>query len=200
MRKAIVVGGATLAVLVAGFTGAAAAKDRNHDHIPDRWEKRFHLSLAVNQANRDQDGDHINNLNEFRDGTNPRSSDSDGDGVPDNQENAGTIASFDGTTLVINLAVGGQLSGQVTANTRIECRTENEQENENEVEEHATASRDGSSGDGSGSGGANSGPGSSSDGSGDAGAACTMADLTPGTAVHEAELEGTTFDKVELIK
>lgn len=204
MRKIFVLGGLTLAVLVAGFTGAAAAKDRNHDHIPDRWEKRFHLSLAVNQANRDQDGDHINNLNEFRDGTNPRSSDSDGDGIPDNQENAGTISSFDGTTLVINLAAGGQLSGQVTASTEIECRTENEQENENEVESQATASNDGASGDLSSSDGSSgeSSPASSGDSQDPVSPAntCTAADLTPGTAVHEAELENGVFQKVELIK
>jgi hypothetical protein len=199
MKKAVLLGGATLALLVAGFTGAAAAKDRNHDRIPDRWEKRFHLSLAVNQANRDQDRDRIDNLNEFREGTDPRDRDSDNDGIPDNQENAGTIASFDGTTLTINLATGGQLSGQVNASTRIECRTENEQENENEVEEQATMSSDGSSGDTSGTGD-NSGPGSSNEGPGDAGTACTTADLTPGTPVHEAELQGTVFEKVELIK
>ena len=194
MKKAVLLGGATLALLVAGFTGAAAAKDRNHDRIPDRWEKRFHLSLAVNQANRDQDRDRIDNLNEFREGTNPRDRDSDNDGIRDDHENAGTIASFDGTTLVINLAVGGRLSGQVTASTRIECRTENEQENENELGDDATMSSDGSgSGDNSGPGSANSGPG-------DAGTTCTMADLTPGTPVHEAELEGTVFEKVELIK
>ena len=83
MNKAIALGGATLAVLIVGFTGAAVAKDRNHDRIPDRWEKRFHLSLAVNQANRDQDRDRIDNLNEFREGTNPRDRDSDNDGIPD---------------------------------------------------------------------------------------------------------------------
>src|SRR5258708_7805677 len=78
--------------------GVAAAKDRNHDHISDRWEKRHHLSLKVNQANRDQDRDHLNNLGEFKAGDNPRNSDTDNDGVTDGEENAGTIASYDTQT------------------------------------------------------------------------------------------------------
>ena len=88
---------------------------------PDRWEKRHKLSLKVKQAGLDQDRDHLRNLGEFRQGTSPRDADSDddglrdgkehgvgndpadkdsdGDGVKDGDENAGTIASFDGTTL-----------------------------------------------------------------------------------------------------
>jgi hypothetical protein len=190
MNKAIALGGATLALLIAGFTGAAVAKDRNHDRIPDRWERNFHLSLSVNQARKDQDRDHVNNLNEFRDGTNPRDADTDNDGIRDDDENAGVVASFDGTTLTINLAAGGQISGQVTSATRIECRTRDELQNEIESMNAATAS----------DGGGNSGPGSENSGPGEAGQVCTTADLTPGTVVHEAELAGTTFEKVELVK
>src|SRR4051812_29888219 len=51
-------------------TGSASAKDRNHDRIPDRWEKRHHLSLHHNQARRDQDRDGLKNRAEFRAGTN----------------------------------------------------------------------------------------------------------------------------------
>ncbi|MBA3865898.1 MAG: hypothetical protein H0X42_06060 [Solirubrobacterales bacterium] len=50
--------------------GLASAKDRNHDHIPDRWEQRHNLSLQVNQAGRDQDGDHLRNRAEFLAGDN----------------------------------------------------------------------------------------------------------------------------------
>ena len=53
------------------------------------------------------------------------------------------------------------------------------------------ASHDGGSGGESGDD--NSGPG-------DGGSVCTTADLTQGTVVHEAELEGTTFEKVDLVK
>src|SRR3954449_1285786 len=101
----------TCAVAVLGLLallalpGAAAAKDGNHDRIPDRWEKRHHLSTAVNQARHDQDRDHLRNRAEFLAGDNPRDRDSDDDGVIDGNENAGTIDSFDSATgrLVIDL-------------------------------------------------------------------------------------------------
>ena len=86
---------AALAMLA--LPGIAAAKDGNHDRIPDRWEKRHHLSLNVNQAGRDQDRDHLRNRAEFLADDNPRDRDSDDDGVIDGDENAGTIASFDAT-------------------------------------------------------------------------------------------------------
>src|SRR5262249_42630216 len=79
-----------LALLFAAFAGTAVAKDRNHDQIPDKWEKRYHLSLKVNQANKDQDRDTVGNLDEFREGTNPPDANSDVDGVLDaNDENEG---------------------------------------------------------------------------------------------------------------
>jgi hypothetical protein len=111
------------ALALLAMPGIAAAKDGNHDRIPDRWEKRHHLSLSVNQAHRDQDGDHLRNLGEFRAGDNPRDDDSDDDGVTDGEENAGTIASFDAASgkLVINLFNTDTVSGLVTAQTKIKC-------------------------------------------------------------------------------
>ncbi len=219
-----------LALLVVAFGGTAVAKDRNHDQISDKWEKKFHLSLKVDQANKDQDKDHVDNLNEFQEGTNPRSKDSnhngrpdgredadhdglnnmgedqtanlpddqdtDNDGIEDGAENPGTIASFDGTTLTIDIAGGGQVSGTVDSTTEIKCESEDEHESDdNEGPGTATASHDGS-GDQSGE----NESGDDNSGSGDGGSVCTTADLTPGTAVHEAELQGTTFEKVELVK
>jgi len=190
-----------LAILA--LPGTAAAKDRNHDRIPDRWEKRHHLSLRVNQAHRNQDHEGLDNREEFENGTNPRDADTDddnltdgqevevgddpndadtdNDGVEDGDENAGTISSFDGTTLTINLLGGGMLSGQVTESTEIECDQE---------DGGAQVSEDGQNQDQQG------GDERSSD-DGDAGT-CGTADLTPGAAVHEADLEGTAFTKVEL--
>jgi hypothetical protein len=89
----------TFAMLLAGLAGilvlalpaAASARDRNHDRIPDRWEKRFDLSLKVNQAHRDQDHDGLNNRQEFRARTDPRDADTDNDGLEDGDELAGTI-------------------------------------------------------------------------------------------------------------
>ena len=57
------------ALAMLALPAVAGAKDRNHDRIPDRWEKRHHLSLHRNQARRDQDRDHLRNRAEFLAGT-----------------------------------------------------------------------------------------------------------------------------------
>jgi hypothetical protein len=201
-----------LAILV--LPGLASAKDRNHDHIPDRWEKRHKLSLKVNQARKDQDKDHLRNLAEFKAGDNPRSSDSDGDGVMDGEENAGTIASFDPATgkLVITLFGGETASGLVTEQTEIQCEgvdnsgeastSSGEPEPGDDHGGHGEESGDDSGGEESGDdSGDSSGPGGSDDNGGEA-ANCTIADLIPGAVVKEAELQlengSATFEKVEL--
>jgi Bacterial TSP3 repeat len=75
-----------IALLALPGLAAAKARDRNHDGIPDRWEKRHHLSLRVNQAHRDQDHEGLDNQEEFENGTNPRAADTDEDGLNDAQE------------------------------------------------------------------------------------------------------------------
>jgi hypothetical protein len=111
------------ALALLAMPGLAAAKDRNHDHLPDRWEKRHHLSLEVNQAHKNQDGDRLRNRAEFLAGDNPRDDDSNDDGVMDGADNAGTIASFDAETgkLVIDLFGGETISGLVNEATEIKC-------------------------------------------------------------------------------
>ena len=198
---------------------AAAAKDRNHDRIPDRWEMRHRLSLGVNQARRDQDRDRLRNRAEFLAGDNPRNADSDGDGIPDGEENAGTIQSFDAESgkLTIALFGGETLSGLVNGETEIECSNENATASASDSSEGGEESGDGQGdepgdqqgeepGDDSGeageepgddSGGDDSGPGDQGQGS-----ACATADLLPGATVDEAELHlengSATFEKVEL--
>lgn len=95
MRRTLAVGVLALAA-TAGSAGTAAARDVNHDRIPDRWEHRYHLDLHVNQANRDQDHDGLKNRSEWRDHTSPRKRDSDGDGIPDPREDS----NHDGVTNV----------------------------------------------------------------------------------------------------
>lgn len=187
------------ALLILALPGAAAAKDRNHDRIPDRWERNHHLSLNVNQAGRDQDRDHLRNRDEFLAGDNPRDADTDNDGTKDGDENAGRIASFDPSSgrLVINLFGGDSLSGMVTAQTEIKCENEANDVNDDGPTHARSLARNG--GGGSDSSDDNSGPGSGGDGGN---ANCSTADLTAGTVVQEAELHtvsgSAVFEEVEL--
>jgi hypothetical protein len=73
-----------LALLI--IPAAAQARDRDHDGLPDKWEKRHHLSTKAKSANGDPDRDRVDNRNELREGTNPRRRDSDRDGRPDGRE------------------------------------------------------------------------------------------------------------------
>jgi hypothetical protein len=196
------------ALALLALPGAAVAKDRNHDRIPDRWEKRHHLSTAVNQARRDQDSDHLRNRAEFLAGDNPRNADSDGDGIPDGEENAGKIASFDAATgeLTIDLFGGETVTGLVNEETEIECSTsgsasasDSQQGQQGEDGSGDNQGEQSGSEDGEEPGDDN---GEDSSGPGNPGVPCSSADLTPGATVHEAELHlenGTaTFEKVEL--
>jgi hypothetical protein len=85
--------GVVLAALLA-VPGSAMAKsrDRDHDKLPDKWEKKFHLSTHKKSAKGDPDRDGLNNMGEFRSRTNPRKADTDNDGVNDandDQDNDG---------------------------------------------------------------------------------------------------------------
>jgi hypothetical protein len=212
-----------LALLALPGLAAARARDRNHDHIPDRWEKRFHLSLRVNQARRDQDHDGLNNRQEFLAETDPRDSDTNNNGIPDGEEGAGKIASFDAQSgeLVIDLFGGGTVSGKVTEQTEIECHSggsatasdtqgEGEAAENDEEDQQSSGSDDEqqeSYADDSGEQGAQAGDSEEQepeDGGGSGN--CTTADLAKAAeeegVVKEAELSlengEATFEKVEL--
>lgn len=201
-------------VALLAVPSGAAAKDRNHDSIPDRWEKRHHLSLEVKQTRRDQDRDGLRNRGEFLADNKPHDEDTDDDGTEDGDENAGRIQSFNSDTgrLVIALFSGDTLSGQVTPNTEIECEGRDEPEGDNNDGDHENEDESGDDrrarhGENSGPSD-NSGPGSSDD-EGDENDEhgerdCSAADLTPETVVHEAELEassdGVVFEEIELVK
>jgi hypothetical protein len=180
-RRIATAAATTLAVTASlGLASVASAKDRNHDRLPDRWERAHHLSLHVNQARRDQDHDGLNNRGEFRAHLDPRKADTDGDGITDGEENAGTIASFANGVLTINLAGGGTLTGDVTDETEIEC------------DDTAHASDDGDH---------HGGDDGDDDDQGDDDN-CASDALAAGATVHEAELKAedgkATFEKVEL--
>jgi hypothetical protein len=215
------------ALALLAMPGLAAAKDRNHDHIPDKWEKKHHLSLKVNQAQKNQDGDQLRNRAEFLAGDNPRDADSNDDGVEDGEDNAGTIVSFDSETgkLTIDLFGGETVSGLVDEETEIKCEDHagasassdgseagDDNGGEGEVQPGDDNGGEEEAGDDNGAGEEepgnddgedqqgedNSGPGSGDEGE----ASCTTADLTPGAVVQEAELKiengQATFEKVEL--
>lgn len=215
------------ALALLAMPGLAAAKDRNHDHIPDKWEKRHHLSLKVNQAHKNQDGDKLRNRAEFLAGDNPRNADTNGDGVMDGEDNAGTIVSFDESSgkLTIDLFGGETISGLVNEETEIKCEDhsgasassdggeESESGDENGGEEGQVESGedngeeqagDDNGGQGDEEPGDDNGGEEAEDnsGPGNEGSTCTTADLTPGAVVQEAELKvangQATFEKVEL--
>jgi hypothetical protein len=227
MRRMLIL---VAALALAALSVAAVASadrghrgDRNHDGLPDRWERHHHLSLKVNQAHRDPDRDKLDNRNEFRHGTDPNKRDTDDDGVRDRDEvnPAGTIASFDNGVLTITLRNGQSVSGRVTPDTKIECENEDEakamaaheggddnsgpgstssgreeeNENENEVENEVEHGETTTTTTTS----SNSGPGSENE---DEDRACGMDALKQGATVKEAEAKltsnGLVFEEIEL--
>jgi hypothetical protein len=72
-----------LALLATAF---GKPRDRDHDRLPDKWEKRYHLSTKHRSTKRDPDHDRLRNLREYRAQTNPRRRDTDRDGLSDYAE------------------------------------------------------------------------------------------------------------------
>jgi hypothetical protein len=82
-KALLLLGLAAVVVALFAIPALASSRDGNGDRLPDRWEKKFDLSLAKNQAPRDQDKDGVKNIAEYQEGTNPREADSDDDGTTD---------------------------------------------------------------------------------------------------------------------
>jgi hypothetical protein len=78
---------AALGLLVLPSVASAKrhSRDRNHNGIPDKWEKRYHLK-GKRLAKADPDKDGLNNKAEWRSHTNPRKADSNRNGVGDASE------------------------------------------------------------------------------------------------------------------
>jgi hypothetical protein len=205
---------ALLALSVAVLTVAApaTAKDRNKDKIPDRWEKKYDLSLQKKQGRRDQDRDGLRNRAEYRAKTSPRSSDSDDDGTDDGDEGAGKIVSYDPGTgeLVINLFGGDTVTGLVTDETRIRCgcRGTDDDYGDDDSGDERSLMHGGDSGSGHDEDEEEDHSGPGHDGQGHGGGhgddrLCTTDELVEGAVVSEAELEltadGLVFDEIELV-
>jgi Bacterial TSP3 repeat len=86
MSKWLVMSVLMLVLAPAPAALAAKPRDRDHDGLPDRWEKRYHLSTHHNSRRGDADHDGLANLGEYRHHTNPRKRDTDGDGLTDGAE------------------------------------------------------------------------------------------------------------------
>ena len=68
--------------------GAFAFTDKDGDGMDDAWEKKYNLDPEnPMDADLDLDGDKVNNLDEFKKGTNPTDGkDRNGNGIPDDWE------------------------------------------------------------------------------------------------------------------
>ena len=64
----------TFALLVAAAAltaSPALARKHDHDRMPDRWEKRYHLNVKKDDSRRDRDRDGLSNYGEYRAHTEP---------------------------------------------------------------------------------------------------------------------------------
>jgi hypothetical protein len=187
------------------LAGGAFARDRNHDRIPDKWEKRHHLSLNHKQGRRDQDRDGLKNRGEFRAHLDPRDADTDDDGIDDSAEHPGTVKSFENGVLTISLANGGTVEGMVTDETEVQC-DDNPGDDRGEDEGDDDHHGDGDHGDDDGGGGdddavvAHDDPG---DDDHEDGEDCGTDALVAGAKVLQAELKirngEAVWDEVELL-
>lgn len=180
----------------------ASARDRNHDRIPDRWERAHHLSLKVNEARRDEDRDGLRNRDEFRADMNPRDRDTDDDGIKDGDENAGTVRSFSGGVLTIALFNGSTLSAIVNDDTEIECDEEHAHDSAVRDDHGGRRGDDDHSGPGRAGDDDHQGRRDDDDDEDEDEARCGTAALNPGAVVEEAEVRArngeAVFEKVEL--
>jgi hypothetical protein len=213
--------GVALAALLA-VPGAAMAKsrDRDHDKLPDKWEKKFHLSTHKNNAKGDPDRDGLNNLGEFRSRTSPRDADSDNDGVrdanddqdKDGVDNAEEMQEHtnpcdrdtdndgvnDGEETIGTVAgftedSPGSGTGVLTITLKDNSTLSGRVDQSTEIRCRAPehAGVHERHGDNSGPGSGDGGDNSGPGSGGDERRTCSTADLTAGTPVHEAELHGS---------
>jgi hypothetical protein len=84
--KALVIAAMTLALLAIPAAAFAKKGDRDNDRLPDRWEKKHHLSTKAKSTSKDPDKDGLSNLGELRSKTDPKDADSDNDGLEDGDE------------------------------------------------------------------------------------------------------------------
>ena len=181
-------------------TRASANGDPDRDRVDNRNEFREGTNPKRRDSDRDRrpdgredrDGDGLSNAAEDRTGNDPDDPDTDDDGVGDAKENAGTVASFSGGRLTIDLATGGTLTAVVSDDdTDIGCGSENEAE-----------LMEGLMGWDSGAEAASVGDSEANDDEHDFEDACPAYWLKPGVSVREASLDDSdpdAFGEVEFL-
>lgn len=103
-------------------------EDRDRDRVHNANEDREGTSPARKDSDRngvrdgaeDADGDGLENRGEQLTGMDPLNPDSDDDGIEDGAE-AGTVASFADGRLVVRLANGESVTGEITDETEVRC-------------------------------------------------------------------------------
>jgi hypothetical protein len=194
------------------------SKDQDKDGLcnRDEWRNR------TNPRDADSDNDGLGDGAEVKVGSKPRDRDSDGDGKGDGDENAGTIQSFTAGTLTIALSGGTTLAAAVVDGvTEIGCADDHSRPNPGPMAARSSSAGDddgqhhnghgddqrhhhGNGGQGHGhhhgNGGHRDGHGAPGHGNGPT---CTVANLTAGAVVHEAEIKTmggkAVFTKIEII-
>jgi hypothetical protein len=210
-----------LFLAVPTVASAHGNRDRDHDGMPDKWERAHKLNWHKNDAKKDADKDGLRNFAEYKSGTDPQNPDTDDDGIEDGNDVGGTVASFDGTTLVLKLPDGTTRDGKVTPGTEISCqsstptavkadhgpgRGDDEGDDDNKPSTTTTTtpppSGKGSDDDGDDDHNQND-DGDVEDQGDDDSSACPAGALAKDAKVHEAELKitsaGAVWQKLELL-
>jgi Right handed beta helix region/Bacterial TSP3 repeat len=73
-------------VYIAATVSSSVPRDRDHDRMPDSWERNHQLAPTIPSAGRDPDGDRLSNRHELRLRTHPRQADTDRDHLRDGAE------------------------------------------------------------------------------------------------------------------
>jgi hypothetical protein len=111
-------------------------EDRDRDRVDNANEDRQRTHPrrkdsdrdGVRDGDEDTDRDGLDNEGEDVTGNDPIDPDTDDDGVKDGAEEAGVVESFEDGVLTVRIARGGSVSGRVTGETEIECKSEGDHE------------------------------------------------------------------------
>ena len=85
--------------------------DTDNDLISDVWETNHFQNTTTATSSSDYDGDGVLDVNEFKDGINPRSADTDDDGMHDGDEIVADTNPADSTSLLRITGVDTTVSG-----------------------------------------------------------------------------------------